>query len=166
MPYDASPYTKEELEALRHPPTKCVNLSDDARWLATIDSISSRCEEAVALLKTARIECEPLCPNGVSKTRQCECSRGRVAAFLDTNADPHAPESKVEKARREFCDATVEAARRNGVFKRVALGKPGDDIERVMTWGSASDALQSAGRLVEEKRLAMLAAERDAGRGT
>lgn len=44
-------------------------------------------------------------------------------------------------------------------------GKPGDDIERVMTWGSASDALQSAGRLVEEKRLAMLAAERAAREG-
>lgn len=85
---------------------------------------------------------------------------GKTFRFVEVK-----PESGVEKARREFCDATVEAARRNGVFKRVALGKPGDDIERVMTWGSAIDALQSAGRLVEEKRLAMLAAERAAREG-
>lgn len=58
MPYDASPYTKEELEALRHPPTRCVNLSDDERWLATLDAVTSERDEAVALLKEARCDVE------------------------------------------------------------------------------------------------------------
>ena len=153
MPYDASPYTKEELEALRHPPTKCVNLSDPVRRLATIDSIASRCEEAVSLLNTARIECEPLCPNGVSKTLPCECSRGRVAAFLDTNAAPPAPESKVEKACG-WCGGT-------GSVSGSVDGRP----YTLRCFRCEPSPISAKVMLELALRLARKDAERDAGRG-
>ena len=59
-------------------------------------------------------------------------------------------------AREVFCEAVLREAECNGRWKRISLGKPANEAERVMSRGQASDDLVSAGRRVEETRVAMI----------
>lgn len=63
--------------------------------------------DAVEALRTARIECEAWCPNGIAPDRKCECSRSRIDAILAARSkQPEAEPVEVDE-EREKADARV-----------------------------------------------------------